>query len=135
MDYSLFQGIGNYLTNPYLSGLYSGMGYPALGSSYLTTTGVTNAFQSGVRFGQALEKAMEKNPDSAGQLQEIWEEAFQGQKQSVSAGSWTVQSTAKSAGQSAERPYGQLSDYLAGRRETRIQQRLAQRQSGGRQLI
>lgn len=146
MDYSLLSGIGScltgsYLTNPYVTGLYSGNSYLTLGNGYLTSAGAADAFQSGVRFGQALEKAMAKNPDSAAQLQDILEETFKGQTKSVSTGG-AVQSTAKSstayaygsAAANAERPYGQLGDYLAGRRETRIQQRLAERQLEGRKL-
>lgn len=137
MDYSLMGGIGSYLANPYLaglSGLYSGGGY-------LSSTGISGAFQSGVRFGQALEKAMEKNPESAGQMQNILKEAFGEQSKSTSAAPKTAQTAEKSGavysagGASASaRPYGPLGDYLTGRRESRVQQRLAERQSGGRKL-
>lgn len=157
MDYSLMGGIGSclvsgqtggigsyltgsYLANPYLSGLtglYSGSGY-------LSSSGMSSAFQSGVRFGQALEKAMEKNPESAEQMQNILKEAFGGQGQSSSTSVKTTQTeTAGKSGttysygkaSASERPYGPLGDYLTGRRESRVQQRLAERQSGGRKLI
>lgn len=131
---------GSYLTNPYLSGL-SGLSGLYSGSNYLSSVGINNAFQSGVRFGQALEKAMEKNPESAEQMQNILKEAFRGQSQSSSAGAKTTQAVEKngavySYGEASvsERPYGPLGDYLAGRRETRVQQRLAERQSEGRKL-
>lgn len=135
MDYDL-----SYLTNSYLSGL-TGLSGLYSGSGYLSSSGISGAFQSGVRFGQALEKAMEKNPESAGQMQSILEEAFKGQRQSSSGGTNTVQGVGKSGAadsygkaSASERPYGPLGDYLTGRRESRVQQRLAERQSGGRKL-
>lgn len=159
MDYSLMGGIGSYLVsgqnggigsyltgsylaNPYLSGL-TGLSGLYSGSSYLSSAGISSAFQSGVRFGQALEKAMEKNPESAEQMQNILKEAFGGQSQGSSTGVKTTQTgtagnsrTTYSYGKASasERPYGPLGDYLTGRRESRVQQRLAGRQSEGRKL-
>ncbi len=77
MDYSLLSGIGSYmlfgqgngisaymtnpyLTSPYLTGLYS--------SGLTSQAGISNVFQSGVRFGQALEKAKENNRETAVEL-------------------------------------------------------------------
>lgn len=136
MDYSLLSGIGSYLmlgegtgmssylTNPYLSGVYS--------SSLMSQAGVSGVFQSGVRFGQALEKAKENNPESAEQLQKILEEAF-GSKSNEKAAK-TGSSVKNSAGVvyepswgSTARSAGSLENYLAGRRASRAQQRQSSR--------
>lgn len=136
MDYSLLSGIGSYLmsggeygissylTNPYLSGVYS--------SSLTSQAGISSVFQSGVRFGQALEKAKANNPESAEQLQKILDEAF-GSKSSekTSKTGSTPKSSAAAVYEpsygSTRRTYGSLEDYLAGRRASRAQQRQAAR--------
>ncbi len=136
MDYGLLNGIGSclmlgegigmssYLTNPYLSGVYS--------SSLMSQAGISNVFQSGVRFGQALEKAKENNPESAEQLEKILDEAFGNKSSGKSAGSGSAQKSSPAAVYepswgSTERSMGSLEDYLAGRRASRAQQRQASR--------
>lgn len=136
MDYSMLSGIGSYLTlgggigmssyltNPYLSGVYS--------SNLMSQAGISSVSQSGVRFGQALEKAKENNPESAEQLQKILEEAFgsESSKKSAGTGSSGKGSAAvvyePSWGNTA-RSEGSLESYLAGRRSSRLQQRQASR--------
>lgn len=137
MDYSLLNGISSYLmsggqygissylTNPYLSGIYS--------SSLTSQAGISGVFQSGVRFGQALEKAKANNPESAEQLQKILDETL-GTKSSEKT-SRTGSSPKSSAAAvyepsygSTGRTYGSLEAYLAGRRASRAQQRQAARQ-------
>lgn len=136
MDYSMLNGIGSYLmlgngigmssylTNPYLSGVYS--------SNLMSQAGVSSVFQSGVRFGQALEKAKENNPESAEQLQKALEEAF-GNKTSAKtsktgSSNSSVAAVYEPSYGSKRRNYGSLEDYLAGRRASRAQQRQAARQ-------
>ncbi len=142
MDYGLLSGIGSclltgqgsavnpylsgsYLTNPYLSGLYS--------SGLVSGAGISGVFQSGVRFGQALEKAAGKNPESAEQLQKILEEAFGSQGSGKTTKSSNVRNNSVAAvyepsrGNTA-RTGVQLGDYLAGRRSSRAQQRQEARQ-------
>lgn len=139
MDYSLLSGIGSYLltgqgggvnsllTNPYLAGLYSS------GFNSVSNAGISGVFQSGVRFGQAMEKAAEKNPENAEQLQKILEEAFgsgdSGKKSAAgrAAGS-DVAAVYEPSGQRMARESGRLGDYLESRRSSRQQQRLAERQ-------
>lgn len=146
MDYSLLNGIGSYLmfgenngissylTNPYLSGVYS--------SGLTSQAGISNVFQSGVRFGQALEKAKANNPESAEELQKILDEAFgsRSSEKTDSAGKSTkttknTKNTKSSAAvvyepswKSTERSSGGLESYLAARRASRVQQRQAARQ-------
>lgn len=139
MDYSLLSGIGSYLltgrgsgVNPYLAdpglaGLYSSELHLA------SNAGISSAFRYGVRFGQALEKAKEKNPESAEQLQKILEETFgsgDSKKRSAtgSAASRRAAAVYEPSGQSMARAGGRLEDYLEGRRSSRQQQRLAERQ-------
>ena len=114
-------GISSYLTNPYLSGVYS--------SSLMSQAGISSVFQSGVRFGQALEKAKENNPESAEQLQKILEEAFgsKSSEKTVKTGSSTGVVFEPSWG-STERSAGALGNYLAGRRSYRVKQRQSSRQ-------
>ena len=133
MEYSLLDEIGSYLmlgegsgispylTNPYLSGLYS--------SNLMSQAGISSVFQSGVRFGQALEKAKENNPESAEQLQKILEEAFgnKSSEKTAKAGSSTGVVFEPSWG-NTERSAGSLENYLAGRRASRAQQRQSSRQ-------
>lgn len=137
MDHSLLSGIGSYLmlggengmstylTNPYLSGVYS--------SSLTSQAGISSVFQSGVRFGQALEKAKANNPESAEQLQKILDEAF-GSKSSektsktVSSGKSSAAVVYEPSWKSTERSTGSLENYLTGRRTSRTQQRQAARQ-------
>ena len=137
MDYSFLNGLGSYmmlgqgigtssyLTNPYLSGVYS--------SSLMSEAGISSVFQSGVRFGQALEKAKENNPESAEQLQKILDETFGSKSSGKSSG--TGSSGKNSAAVvfepswgSTGRSSGTLENYLAGRRASRAQQRQAARQ-------
>lgn len=118
-------GMSTYLTNPYLSGMYS--------SSIMSQAGISNVFQSGVRFGQALEKAKENNPESAEQLQKILDEAFgskssQNSAKSGSSGKVSSGVVYEPSWGSKERSQGSLEDYLAGRRASRAQQRQASRQ-------
>lgn len=142
MDYSLLNGIGSYLmlgqgneissylTNPYLansylSGIYS--------SGLMSQAGISNVFQSGVRFGQALEKAKENNPESAEQLQKALEEAFgsKGSGKTAATGSSGKDSTAavyEPSYGNVQRSRGSLESYLEGRRASRLQQRQAWRQ-------
>lgn len=136
MDYSLLSGIGSYLmlgegnvmssylTNPYLSGVYS--------SNIMSQAGMSGVFQSGVRFGQALEKAKANNPESAEQLQKILDETFgsKSSEKTAKAGSSAKNSAAvvyEPSYGSARRSAGSLEDYLAGRRTSRAQQRQASR--------
>lgn len=137
MDYSLLNGISSYLmsggqygissylTNPYLSGIYS--------SSLTSQAGISGVFQSGVRFGQALEKAKANNPESAEQLQKILDETL-GTKSSEKTSRTGSSSTSSAAAVyepsygSTGRTYGSLEVYLAGRRASRAQQRQAARQ-------
>lgn len=148
MDYSLLSGIGSYmlfgqgngisaymtnpyLTSPYLSGLYS--------SGLTSQAGISNVFQSGVRFGQALEKAKENNPETAEQLQKALEEAFGSKSSGKTATAGSSGKTASGSGMNsaavsyepswtrAERAAGSLESRLAGRREARAQQRQASR--------
>lgn len=137
MDYSLLNGIGSYLmsggeygissylTNPYLSGVYS--------SSLTSQAGISSVFQSGVRFGQALEKAKANNPENAEQLQKILDETF-GSKSSEktaktgSSGKTSAAVVYEPSYGSTGRSSGSLDNYLAGRRASRAQQRQAARQ-------
>lgn len=141
MDYSMLSGIGSYLmlgagtginpyltgsclANPYLSGVYS--------SGLTSQTGISSVFQSGVRFGQALERAKENNPESAEQLQKILEEAF-GSKSSEktsgtgSSGKNSAAVVYEPSWGSTGRSSGSLENYLAVRRASRSQQRQASR--------
>ncbi len=117
-------GINAYLANPYLSGVYS--------SALLSRTGISDVFQSGVRFGQALEKAAQKHPESAEQLQEIIKEAMSQSSGKTSGAGSTRKSTPAAVYEpflgNTQRVGGQLEDYLAGRRASRQQQRQAARQ-------
>lgn len=139
MDYSLLSGIGSYLltgqgsgvnpylTDPSLAGLYSSDLHLA------SNAGISSVFQYGVRFGQALEKAAERNPENKEQLQKILEETFgSGDSKKKSATGSAPRSDAAAvyepSGQSMARAGGRLGDYLEGRRSSRQQQRLAERQ-------
>lgn len=140
MDNQLLNGIGSYLmlgrdkdlTTPYLSGMY--FSTPYLSSSYLAGEGAAGVFQSGVRFGQALEKAMEKNPEKAEDLQAILKEVFESQSGSKTAsgkscasvknGAWSSRAAVYEPS-SGSRISGTLESYLAGRRTARAQERQA----------
>ena len=128
MDYSLLNGIGSYLmlgqgngissyltnpymVSPYLSGTYS--------SGLMSQAGISNVFQSGVRFGQALEKAKDNNPESAEQLQKALEEAFG----SKGSGKESAAAVYEPSYGNVQRSHGSLESYLEGRRASRLQQR------------
>lgn len=141
MDNQLLNGIGSYLmlgqdknlTLPYLSGMY--FSTPYLSSSYLAGEGAAGVFQSGVRFGQALEKAMEKNPEKAEELQNILKEAFGTQSETKAAsgrgsaqaknGTWSSVVAVYEPSWEIDRVSGTLENYLAGRRSARAQERQA----------
>lgn len=124
-------GINSYLTNPYLSGAY--LSTPYLSNSSLTGAGMAGVFQSGVRFGQALEKAMEKNPERAEELQNILKEAFGTQSETKTAsgrdsaqakkGTWNSAAAVYEPSWKTDRISGTLGNYLAGRRSARSQER------------
>lgn len=141
MDYSLLNGIGSYLMlgqgNGIQNGISSYLTNPYMVSPYLLGTyssglmsqaGISNVFQSGVRFGQALEKAKDNNPESAEQLQKALEEAFgsKGSGKTAATGSSGKESAAavyEPSYGNVQRSHGSLESYLEGRRASRLQQR------------
>lgn len=126
-------GINSYLTNPYLLGTY--LSAPYLSNSSLAGAGMAGVFQSGVRFGQAMEKAMEKNPERAEELQNILKEAFGTQSETKAAsgrgsaqaknGTWSSVAAVYEPSWEIDRVSGTLENYLAGRRSARAQERQA----------